>query len=146
MAGLGVGYQPGTFRFSLSLGASLPQVTSLNDRGIGARSTALSGSVAGCVVPVLPPLRLVACAELGLTMLRVEGRGTERDQDVTVPLYGVGPSLGAEWWLGQRAFVSVSFASRFYVTRPELVVEALPERLRAEVVSGNALFGGGVRW
>lgn len=145
-AQLGLAYQPGIVRLAVSFGAGLPQTSDIGTSGVSARAHAFSGGVAACLVPVLPPLRLVACGEAGVTLLRASGRGSELDQSQRVPLYGLGPSLGVEWWLGERALLGVSLTSRFFVKRPELLIEGSPDGRRVEVANAGALLGGGVRW
>jgi hypothetical protein len=98
------------------------------------------------LAPALPPLRFAACANGGVTLFEVEGRGTARDRHASVPLYGLGPSLAAEWVLSRNAFLRLAVVSRFFLARPELVVEDLPERKRLAAAQVNGELGAGVRW
>ncbi len=143
---LGLGYQAGLLRVAASLSATLPRSSAFGASGAQVRSQAFSGGVAACLAPELPPLQLAACGEASVTLVAAAGERTEHNQSATLPLYGIGPSLGAEWKLSERAFVGVSVASRFYLRRPELIVEAAPERRRVEVASVSATLGGGIRW
>lgn len=145
-AALALAYQPRRLRVVASVDATLSRTSERSASGARARSTSVSGALAACLVPTVTPLQLVACGEASFTLLTVEGQGTERDQSARVPLYGLGPRLGAEWWLGERVFVSVTLASRFFVKRPELVIEGAPERRRVEVASAAATLGGGFEW
>jgi hypothetical protein len=79
-------------------------------------------------------------------VLDASARGTARDRRASIPLYGVGPSVGAEWLLSERAFLGLNVAARFYLKRPELVVEDLPEHRRVQLASANVALGAGVLW
>jgi hypothetical protein len=144
--GLGAAYQPGLLQLGLRLRASLPHSTELDGSGGEARSFSFGADVEACLAPTLPPFKLFACADGGVTLLDVEGRGTARDREARVPLYGLGPSLGADWLLGEHALLGLGLVSRFFVKRPELVVQGLEERRRVETASLSAELSGGVRW
>jgi hypothetical protein len=143
---LGGAYQPNLFELGVELRVTLPRSTELRSANADARSFTYGGGVQACFLPRLSPLRLFACADAGITVLDVEGRGTALDQRARVPLYGLGPSLGADWLLGRHAFLGLGLVSRFFVTRPELVVEGLAQRRRVETASVSAELAGGVRW
>jgi hypothetical protein len=110
------------------------------------RSYTFGGALEACLAPALPPFRFAACANGGVTLLEVSGRGTARDRQASVPLYGAGPSLAAEWVLSKNAFLRLALVSRFFVVRPELVVEDLPQQMRVAAAQANGELGAGVRW
>jgi hypothetical protein len=144
--GLGAAYRPSLLQLGLRLRASLPRSTELTGSGGLARSFTWGADIQACLAPALPPFEFFACADGGVTFLEVEGRGTARDRHARVPLYGLGPSLGADWLLGERAFLGLGLVSRFFVKRPELVVEGLEQRRRVETASLGLELSGGVRW
>ena len=143
---LGGAYQPSLLELGIRLRATLPRSTELSGSGVDARSLSYGGDVQACLAPTLPPLRFFACADVGITLLDVKGRGTALDQHARIPLYGLGPSLGADWLLSRNAFLGLGLVSRFFLTRPELVVEGLEQRRRVETASVSAELSGGVRW
>jgi hypothetical protein len=110
------------------------------------QSFGFTGELGVCLVPTLAPVQISICGNGGVTLLDVRGQGTARDGSANVPLYGVGPSLGGRWLLGSNAFVNLDLASRFFVQRPELLVDGSVERRRIEAASLDASLGGGVRW
>ena len=89
-------------------------------------------------------MQFAACVNGGLTLLEVQGQGTARDESASVPLYAVGPSGRARWLFDRHGFVSLGFVSRFFLKRPELVVEGVPQRRRVETASVSAELGAGV--
>jgi hypothetical protein len=143
---LGGAYQPSLLELGIRLRATLPRSTELPGSGGDARSFTYGADLRACLAPALPPLRFFGCADGGITLLDVKGRGTALDQQARVPLYGLGPSLGADWLLNGNAFLGLSLVSRFFLARPQLVVEGLEPRRRIETASVSAELAGGVRW
>jgi len=143
---LGVAWQPSLFRVALLVGAGLPQSTPLGFVDGSLVSHSLHVTLAACSAPTFRPLRLFVCAEAGLTELLVRGRGTARDREPAVPLYGVGPDVGAEWSFTPHAFFRLGVASQFFLRRPELVVEGRAEARKIESVTLTGALGGGVQW
>jgi len=143
---LGAAFQPSLLRLGASVATSAPRSTPFAGSGGDLRSFTFSGSLEACLAPKLPPLQLAACANGGLTLLEVEGRGTARDRRASVPLYGLGPSIAAEWVLSKNAFLRLAVVSRFFLKRPELVVEDLPEQKRIAGADASGELGAGVRW
>jgi hypothetical protein len=143
---LGIAYQPSWFEVSAHARASLPRESTLPRSSGNVRSTSVGGGVDVCAVPTLASFQLRGCVEGSLEFLIAEGEGTARDSSATIPLYAVGPFVGARWLLSEHAFVSVGFGARWFLKRPELLVDGLPERRRVEAVTLDAQLGGGVRW
>jgi hypothetical protein len=143
---VGVALQPHLLRVGARLGATLPRSTAFEGSGGELRSSNLSAELEACLAPALEPFAFSACASGGLTLFDVEGQGTARDAHAAVPLYGLGPSVGAQWLLGENAFLGLGFVSRFFLSRPELVIEGLSQRKRIETASVSAELGAGVRW
>lgn len=142
---LGFGFQPSLLRLGARVEATLPRTSELASTGQVQGGT-FGGAIEACVAPALPPLQFTACADGGITLLVVEGQGTAEDAQASVPLYGLGPSVGVQWLLHEHAFLSLGFASRFFLTRPELVVEGAPQTRRVETASVSGALGAGVRW
>jgi len=143
---LGFSLQPNLLRLGVRLEATFPRGTPLPGSGGEVQSFSFAADLEACLAPALPPVQLLACANAGLTVLEATGQGTARDDHATVPLYSVGPGVGAEWLLHPSAFLRLGIASRFYLVKPELVVEDLPERKRISTASVTATLGAGVRW
>lgn len=143
---LGVAWQPTLFRVALQVGGTLQQSTPLVGVDGSLTGKSLYVTLAACLAPTFRPVRLLACAEGGFTDLLVQGRGTARDRDHAVPLYGVGPSLRADWLFASHGFLSLGVSSQFFLRRPQLVVEGLAETRRVEMASLMGSLGGGVRW
>ena len=143
---LGVAFQPNLVQIGVRLGATLPRSTRFVGSGGDVRSFSLTGDLEACLTPTLHPFQFLACANGGVTALKANGEGTALDSSALVPLYGLGPSVGARWLLDENAFLSVGFVSRFFLSRPELVIEGLPQRRAIETASVSAELGGGVRW
>jgi hypothetical protein len=143
---LGFAYQPSWFEISGHARASLPRESELPRSSGNVRSTSVGGGIDVCAVPTLASFQLRGCVQSSLEFLIARGEGTARDSSATIPLYGVGPFVGARWLLSRHAFVSVGLGARWLLKRPELVVEGLPERRRVEAVIWDAQLGGGVRW
>jgi hypothetical protein len=146
-AALGFAMQPaGALHLGLRLDATFPRTSGFHTSSSEIRSFSVSGTLQGCLASALPPLLLSGCIDAGVTALRVQGNGSARNDSAWVPLYGAGPSVTARWLFEQRAFVELSFLSRFFLSRPDLVVEGLNEQRRVEVASLAAELGAGVRW
>jgi len=143
---LGAAFEPSLLRVGLVASATAPRSTAFVGSGGDLRSYSVSGALEACLAPALPPFRFAACANGGVTLLAVEGRGTARDRRANVPLYGLGPTLAAEWVLSKHAFLRLALASRFFLARPELVIEGLPEHKRSAAAQANGELGAGVRW
>lgn len=146
-AALGFVVQPaGALQLGLRIDATLPRSSGFDTSSSEIRSFSLGGTLQGCLASALPPVLLAGCLDVGMTALRAQGKGSARNDSVWIPLYGAGPSVTARWLLGERAFVGVSFLSRFFLWRPDLVVEGLNEQRRVEAASLAAELGAGVRW
>jgi hypothetical protein len=143
---LGVGLQPSLLRFGARLEATFPRSTPFAGSGGDVQSFSFAADLEGCLAPKVGSLVLGACANAGVTVLEATGQGTARDGHATIPLYGVGPSVSADWLLGKHAFLHLGLVSRFFLVRPELVVEDLPEAKRVALASLSAQLGAGVRW
>ena len=143
---LGAGLQPGLLRIGARLQASFPRSTPFEGSGGDVQSLSFAADLEGCVAPTLHTLELAACASGGVTVLEATGQGTARDGHATIPLYSIGPSVSADWLLQRHAFLHLGLVSRFFLVRPELVVEDLPETKRIAFVSLSAQLGLGVRW
>jgi hypothetical protein len=143
---LGFSLQPSLLRLGVRLEATFPRSTPLPGSGGEVQSFSFAAELETCLAPALPPLQLSACASAGITVLEATGQGTARDDRATVPLYAVGPALGAEWLFHPSAFLRLGVAARFYLVRPELVVEDLPQRRRISSASVSGTLGAGVRW
>jgi hypothetical protein len=110
------------------------------------RTLSVGGAVDACAVPTLGSFQLRGCAQAGLDGLLAEGQGTARNQSVTIPLYSLGPRVGVRWLLSEHAFVGLAGGASWFLKRPELVVDGLPERRRVEPFVLGAELGGGVQW
>lgn len=143
---LEAGFEPSWLRLGVRLGLTLPSSTELVGSGSEARAFSWSAELKACFAPALRPVQIAACALGGITLLEAEGSGSARDEQARIPLYGLGPSLELSWLVHERAFLNLELASRFFVKRPELVVEGWPQQQPVEAVSGSAALGGGVRW
>ena len=145
---VGIAFQPNLLKFGARVEAALPRSTQFLDSGAGGDVQSVSNTfdLQVCLAPTLEPLEFSACALGAVTVLDAEGQGTALDSRANLPLYSIGPSVGASWLLHESAFLELSFLSRFYLARPELVVEGLPQRRQIEPMSVSGLLGGGVRW
>jgi hypothetical protein len=143
---LGAAFEPSLLRFGIVASATAPRSTPFVGSGGDLRSYTFGGALEACLAPASPPFRFAACANGSRTLFEVSGRGTARDGQASVPLYGLGPSLAAEWVLSKNAFLRLALVSRFFLVRPELVVEDLPQRRRVAVAQANGELGAGVRW
>ena len=143
---LGFAYQSSLLELGLRLEGSLPRSSDLPASSGNVRSSSFGARLEVCAAPVLGSFQLLACARGGATLLLAEGQRTARDRSAKIPLYALGPSLGARWLLGTHAFIDMSANAGWLLKRPELVVEGLAERRRVDVLSLGAELGGGVRW
>jgi hypothetical protein len=143
---IGAAYQPSWLRLGLRLGLTLPSTSELAGSSGELQARSYVAELEACFAPALQPVRIAACAVGGVTWLQVESVGLARDDRAAIPLYGLGPSLELSWSLHEHAFLGLGVVSRFYVKRPQLVVEGAPPTRRVEAVSGAAELGGGWRW
>jgi hypothetical protein len=143
---VGAAFQPNLLQLGVRLEATFPRSSELEGSEGEVQSFGFTGELSACVAPTLTSVQLSLCGNGGATWLEVRGQGTASDRSANIPLYGIGPSLGARWLLGSAAFVSLEAASRFFVKRPQLLVDGAPERRRVESATLNAALGGGVRW
>jgi len=145
-AALGVALQPNLLQIGLRLEGTLPRSTQFAGSGGDVHGFSLTADLQACLAPQLSSIQLAACANAGVTAWSVSGDGTARDSRVLIPLYSLGPSIGARWLVSDNAFLSLGLVSRFFLLRPDLVVEGLPQRRPIETASVSAELGGGVRW
>ncbi|HEY6078996.1 MAG TPA: hypothetical protein VIW29_09350 [Polyangiaceae bacterium] len=138
--------QPNWLRLGVRLGLTLPSSTELAGSGSEVHAFSWSAELKACFAPALRPVQVAACALGGITLLDAEGKGSAQDDQATIPLYGLGPSVELSWLVHEHAFLGLGLASRFFVKRPELVVEGWPRQRTVEAVSGSAELGGGMRW
>ncbi len=145
---LGFAVQPSLLRIGTRLEATFPRSSEFVDSGGGGtvRSFGFNADLQACLVPTLNSFQFPLCASGGVSVLDVTGHGTARDSRATVPLYSVGPGIGMLWLLTDSAFLNLGLLSRFYLKRPELVVEDLPQRRQIEAVTFSADLGVGVRF
>jgi hypothetical protein len=143
---IGAAYQRALLRVGVKWAGTLPRSTALTDPGVDVRTFGMSFGLEACLAPTLQPLALAVCAEGGLTLLQAKGSGSARDERATLPLSHLGPSVGAQWLLGERAFIGLGLVSHFYLKRPLLLVQGSPSRRRVETASVSAELGGGVRF
>lgn len=143
---LGFAYQPSWLEIGLDARASLPRTSALPAGSGDVRSVSAGFGVDACAAPTVGSFQLRGCLEGGLDWLFASGQGTERNQEATIPLYSLGPRVGVRWLLSEHAFVGLAGTASWFVKRPELVVEGLPQRRRIEPLVVGAELGGGVRW
>jgi hypothetical protein len=143
---LGFGLQPGLLRVGARLEATFPRSTPLAGSGGDVQSFSFAADLEGCLAPRVSLSVLGVCANAGVTVLEASGQGTARDGRATIPLYGIGPSLSSDLIVGKHLFFHLGLVSRFFLVRPQLVVEDLPETKRVVLASLSLQFGAGVRW
>lgn len=143
---VGAAFNPSLLQLGLRLEATFPRSSELAGSGGEVQSFGFSGELGACLAPTLEPVQLSLCGNGGVTLLDVRGLGTASDRRANIPLYGLGPSVGARWLLGSNGFVNLDLASRFFVKRPELLVDGSLQRRRVESATVGASLGGGVRW
>ncbi|HTM43551.1 MAG TPA: hypothetical protein VL137_01275 [Polyangiaceae bacterium] len=139
-------YQPSALQIGARFEATLPRSTHFAGFAGDVRSFSIVGEAQGCFAPTLPPLQPFACANVGVTLLRANGKGSAQEHGATIPLYSLGPSIGARWLLNDALFLNLGFGSRFFLKRPELVVQGLVQTRRVEIATVTAELGMGVRW
>lgn len=143
---VGFGYRPSLLELGVRLDATLPRTSNLPAHSGDVRSSSFGARFDVCAVPTLGAFQLLGCARGGATLLLAEGQGTARDGNAKIPLYGVGPSVGARWLLGRHAFVSVGAGASWFLKRPELLVDGLLQRRRIDAMMLGVELAGGVRW
>ncbi len=143
---LGAAVQPGWLRLGLRLSLTLPSSAALGSSDGEVRAQTFGGELTACFAPALRPVQIAACGVGGITLLSARGSGLARDDEATIPLYGLGPGLQLAWFVNERAFLGLGLTSRFFVKRPELVVEGATTTRQIEGVSGAAELGGGIQW
>lgn len=143
---LGFAYHPSWFEVGLDARVSLPRSSALPRSSGDVRSLSFGAGVDACAAPSLGAFQLRGCLQAGLDWLLAEGQRTAQNQSATIPLYSAGPRLGVRWLLSEHAFVGLAGGASWFLKRPELVVDGLPERRRIEPLLFGAELGGGVRW
>jgi hypothetical protein len=143
---LGFGLQPNLLRVGARLEATFPRSTPLAGSGGDVQSFSFAADVEGCLAPRVGSSILGVCANAGVTVLEASGQGTARDERATIPLYGIGPSLSGDLMASKHLFLHLGLVSRFFLVRPRLVVEDLPETKRAAFAALSLQLGAGVRW
>jgi hypothetical protein len=143
---LGIAWQPSLLQIGLRLEATLPRSSPFAATTSTVQSFTFNAELAACAAPTLPPLQLLACANGGVVALQAKARGTAQDSNALIPLYQLGPSIGARWLVDSNAFLSLEVVSRFFLARPELVIAGLADRRQIEAATVSAQIGGGVRW
>lgn len=143
---LGAALQPSLLQVGVRLEVTLPRSSALVASGGTLDTSSFTADIATCLAPTLQPVQLAACVHGGFTLLAAKGEGTARDDSALIPLPGVGPSAGLRWLPSENAFLHLGIASRFFLARPQLVVEGISERRRVEAAGVGAELGGGVRW
>jgi hypothetical protein len=145
---LGFAVQPNLLRIGTRLEVTFPRSSEFaaSSSSSSVRSFGFNADLQACLAPTLHPFQLSVCAVGGVSVLDVTGQGTARDGRATVPLYGIGPGVGMLWLLTDSAFLNLGVLSRFFLKRPELVIEDLPQRRQIEALSVSADLGVGVRF
>jgi hypothetical protein len=143
---LGLAVQPSLLQLGLRLEATLPRSSPFAGSTSHIETLTFNADLTACVVPTSQQFQLLACANAGFVAMKAKGHGTANDSSAVIPLYQMGPSIGARWLASEDLFLGLEVVSRFFLTRPDLVIVGLPDRRQIETASVSAQLGGGLRW